>query len=220
MERDPAMLPLEATEFQGEAQSAVSWSAIVAGATAALALSFLLLALAAGFGLKLPQPWPGARNDLAHFSPTLGAALIVVQVLSGALGGYLAGRLRTKWTHAHGHEVHFRDTAHGLLAWAASTLAGLVLAGASLAPLAATEPAPTTAGAATYTAPTIDASRLDQRAVREANLSAQFSLFLGIGLLLSAFTACVAAALGGLRRDEMHAAFWTERARAPDSAGQ
>ncbi|MGI9169993.1 MAG: hypothetical protein ACR2FH_07445 [Caulobacteraceae bacterium] len=184
---------------EGEGQSAVSWSAVFAGAAAALALSFVLVALAAGFGLKLASPWPGGRGGAGEFTPLLGAGLIAVQVISGALGGYLAGRLRTRWTHAHGHEVHFRDTAHGLLVWAVSALAGVVLAATVLAPLA--EPAATTLAA-----------------VREANLAAQAALFMGIGLLLSAFTASVAAAIGGMRRDEMHGRFWSERVRAEPPA--
>ncbi|MBA3812739.1 MAG: hypothetical protein H0X27_14055, partial [Caulobacteraceae bacterium] len=52
------------------------------------------------------------------------------------------------------------------------------------------------------------------RADREARIAAQISLFMGIGLLLGAFTACVAAALGGMRRDEMHETYWSDPARA------
>src|SRR5690242_16469090 len=48
--------------------------------------------------------------------------LIVVQWLSAALGGYLTGRLRTKWVGVHTDEVYFRDTAHGFLAWAVATV--------------------------------------------------------------------------------------------------
>ena len=48
--------------------------------------------------------------------------LIIVQWLSSGLGGYLAGRLRTKWTALHTDEVFFRDTAHGFLAWALATV--------------------------------------------------------------------------------------------------
>ena len=42
--------------------------------------------------------------------------------------GYLAGRLRTKWTQIHGDETYFRDTAHGFVSWAVATLltAGLL----------------------------------------------------------------------------------------------
>ena len=45
------------------------------------------------------------------------------------MGGYLAGRLRTKWVHVHTDEVYFRDTAHGFLAWAVA----LVITAAFLA---------------------------------------------------------------------------------------
>jgi hypothetical protein len=45
------------------------------------------------------------------------------------MGGYLAGRLRTKWATIHTDEVYFRDTAHGFLAWAV----GLVISAAFLA---------------------------------------------------------------------------------------
>ena len=84
--------------------------------------------LAAGLGLTLAGPWPGSAPALVGFTPGLGAAMIVVQVLSLALGGYLTGRLRIKWLYVHGHEVFFRDTAHGLLAWAVATVAGVALA--------------------------------------------------------------------------------------------
>jgi hypothetical protein len=38
------------------------------------------------------------------------------------MGGYLAGRLRTRWAGAQADEVYFRDTAHGFLAWAVASL--------------------------------------------------------------------------------------------------
>ena len=43
------------------------------------------------------------------------------------MGGYLAGRLRTKWVAVHTDEVYFRDTAHGFLAWAVASLATAAL---------------------------------------------------------------------------------------------
>lgn len=184
--------------FGHEPQSAVSWGAVFAGAVAALALSFVLLGLAAGFGMKLATPWPGGRAAYDGFDPILGAWMVAVQVVSSALGGYLAGRLRTKWLNVHTHEVHFRDTAHGLLVWALATVAGVAL-------VAHMAPAAELAAAAVS-----DPVALQ----RQANLAAQASLFMGVGLLLSAFTASVAAAIGGMRRDEMHGVFWDAR-RAP-----
>jgi MFS family permease len=61
------------------------------------------------------------------------AWLIAVQLFSLALGGYLAGRLRTRWADTLEDEVFFRDTAHGLMVWAVSAVfvACLGLAAAS-----------------------------------------------------------------------------------------
>ena len=58
--------------------------------------------------------------------------LIIVQWLSSGLGGYLAGRLRTKWVGLHTDEVFFRDTAHGFLAWALATVLVAVFATSSI----------------------------------------------------------------------------------------
>ena len=210
------------------AQSAVSWGAVLAGAVAALALSFVLLALAMGFGLQMASPWPGARPMPAGFTPVAGAILVAIQVISAGLGGYLAGRLRTRWTHVHGHEVHFRDTAHGLLVWAVSTVAGVLLATAVVAPAAGQAGAVAAAAAAVQaSAPQVadaaapatpDPAVVRLEADRARNLAAQMSLFMGVGLLLSAFIASVAAAIGGLRRDDMHNHYWTERARIGGAA--
>jgi hypothetical protein len=52
-----------------------------------------------------------------------------MQWISSALGGYITGRLRTRWVGTHTHEVFFRDTAHGLVTWAVAT----VLVAATLA---------------------------------------------------------------------------------------
>ena len=49
------------------------------------------------------------------------------------MGGYLAGRLRTRWATIHTHEVYFRDTAHGFLVWAVA----LVITASFLAAAAA-----------------------------------------------------------------------------------
>jgi hypothetical protein len=44
--------------------------------------------------------------------------MILMEIVSSAFGGYVAGRLRTKWVQIHTDEVFFRDTAHGFLVWA------------------------------------------------------------------------------------------------------
>lgn len=102
--------------------SAVSWGAVLAGATAAAALSLILLLLGAGLGLSAVSPW---ANDGAS-AAALGVAGIVwlafTQLAASGLGGYLAGRLRVRWRDTDANEVHFRDTAHGMLSWAVATL--------------------------------------------------------------------------------------------------
>jgi hypothetical protein len=172
----------------------ISWSAIVAGATVALAASLFLTLLAAGFGMRFAFGGLASHSSLAAFSPMFGAGAIVVQVLSGGLGGYVAGRLRHQWLSAHSDEAHFRDTAHGLLAWALSTVIGVVLAATVLIPYAEQLAAPTTPVALTAEA-----------ALRASNIAMQAALFTAVGMLLSAFVAAVAARIGGLRSEEMHA---------------
>ena len=100
----------------------VSWAAIAAGAVAAAALSLLLVAFGAGLGLSAVSPWSDSGISASTFSMGTGIYLCIVAVMSSAIGGYLAGRMRTKITGLHTNEVFFRDTAHGFLAWAFATL--------------------------------------------------------------------------------------------------
>ena len=104
-----------------DAQSGVSWPAIAAGAVAAAALSLILIAFGAGLGLSAVSPWSDSVSA-ATFKTGSGIYLVIVAVMSSAVGGYLAARLRTKWPGAYSNEVFFRDTAHGFIAWAFATL--------------------------------------------------------------------------------------------------
>jgi hypothetical protein len=105
-----------------DAQSAVSWGAIAAGAVGAAALTLLLIAFGAGLGLSAVSPWSNSGVSASTFKTGTGIYLVIVAVMSSAVGGYLAARLRSKWVGAHAHEVFFRDTAHGFVAWAFATL--------------------------------------------------------------------------------------------------
>jgi hypothetical protein len=107
--------------------SAVSWPAIIAGTVVAAAASLILLALGSGIGLASVSPWPGSGASATTFTVLTAIWLIVVQWVASGLGGYLTGRLRSKWVSTHTHEVFFRDTAHGLLMWALATVLGTVL---------------------------------------------------------------------------------------------
>jgi hypothetical protein len=113
-------------------QSAVSWAAVIGGALAALAITLLLVALGSGIGLSSVSPWTALNPSATSFTLLAAVWLIIVQWLSSALGGYLAGRLRTKWTNLHTEEVFFRDTAHGFLAWALASVLVAALATSSL----------------------------------------------------------------------------------------
>jgi hypothetical protein len=113
-------------------KSAVSWPAIIAGAFVAAGGSLILLALGSGIGFAVVSPWADHGVSAAAFAMTTAIWLIVTQWISAALGGYIAGRLRTRWIGTHTHEVFFRDTAHGLVTWAVATVAVAALIGSSL----------------------------------------------------------------------------------------
>lgn len=104
-------------------RSAVSWGAIIGGAFAAAAVSLALLLLGSALGLSSLSPWshPDAES-VKSFTAKTAIWLIVMQWAAAALGGYLTGRLRTKWSGTHTDEVFFRDTAHGFLTWAVATV--------------------------------------------------------------------------------------------------
>jgi hypothetical protein len=65
------------------------------------------------------------------FKNATGIYLVLVAVMSSAIGGYLAARLRTKWAGVNTNEVFFRDTAHGLIAWAFATVLSASALGAA-----------------------------------------------------------------------------------------
>jgi hypothetical protein len=88
----------------------------------AAAASIVLVALGSGLGLASVSPWRDSGASATGVAWMTAAWLIVVQWLSAGLGGYLAGRLRTKWANLHTHEVFFRDTAHGFITWAVGTV--------------------------------------------------------------------------------------------------
>ncbi len=113
--------------------SAISWSAVIGGAFAAAALSLALLTLGAGTGLSAISPWSSRGASASAVGVGAIIWVIVIEILASAMGGYLAGRLRTRWVNVHAHEVYFRDTAHGFLVWCV----GLVMTAAFLATAAA-----------------------------------------------------------------------------------
>lgn len=109
--------------------SGVSWAAVIGGAFVAASLALILLALGTGLGFSAISPWSNVGASASAVGKGAIAWLILTQILASAMGGYLAGRLRTKWTDIHTDEVYFRDTAHGFLVWAV----GLVITASLLA---------------------------------------------------------------------------------------
>jgi hypothetical protein len=111
---------------------AISWGAAIGGAFVIAALGLILLALGAGFGLSSVSPWPSSGVSMTSFTVEMAVWLIVVQWLSSGVGGYVAGRLSATDVRVHADEAYFRDTAHGILAWAVAVVvsAGLLASAA------------------------------------------------------------------------------------------
>jgi hypothetical protein len=166
---------------------AVSWGAIFAGAVVAVATSLILLALGAGLGYASMSVWPGLGAAGSSFTIAGVIWLIVTQWFSAAIGGYIAGRLRHRWLATHVHEVFFRDTAHGLVTWAVATLAVAAVTAGSLSSLVA--------GATRSTTLMTDAHVAGSTASEAA-------IYTALAMLIGAFIASVAAAIGGRLRDE------------------
>jgi hypothetical protein len=104
----------------------VSWAAVAAGAIASCALTLVLLSFGTGLGLSVVSPWGGSGVSTTTFKIGTGLYLIVMAMLASSIGGYIAGRLRSRWIGVHTDEVYFRDTAHGFLAWAFASVLGAV----------------------------------------------------------------------------------------------
>jgi hypothetical protein len=107
--------------------SGVSWAAILAGALAALALTLVLLWFGTGMGFSVVSPWSNSGVSATTFKIGTGLYLVVVAMISSAIGGHISGRLRTPWYGIHSNETYFRDTAQGFLAWALASVMGAVL---------------------------------------------------------------------------------------------
>ena len=119
--RDPTLGYATAADT-GAHNSAVAWGAIFAGAAAAAVLSLILVILGTGLGLSALSPWSQEGASAKTLGVSTGVWVIFMQLASSVLGGYIAGRLRTRWLNLDTDEVKFRDTAHGFLAWAVATV--------------------------------------------------------------------------------------------------
>ena len=156
-----------------DAASGVSWAAIIAGAFVASAFSLALVALGAGIGLISVSPWSSNNPSVTTFTVLAAAWFIAVQLFASGVGGYIAGRFRTRWARVHTDEVFFRDTAHGLVVWAV----GAVISAALIASAAtsAVSGAAHLAGAATQAVGTATGQAAGQAASAMGDPTGYFS---------------------------------------------
>ena len=193
--------------------SAVSWPAIFAGAVAMAALSLALIALGTGIGFSAVSPWVSPGVEVTRVGRTAIVWIVLTQVIASSVGGFMAGRLRTRWVHVHTHEIFFRDTAHGFLAWSTSLLltAGLLTSAASMmagAGLPSTFTSANIAAERLYSA-SVDSGQNDARAAVAAQLQergkaiAHSLYWTFVAMLMGAFCASTAATIGGRERNRM-----------------
>jgi len=200
-------------------KSGIHWASILGGAAGATAVSVMLVPLGSALGFSSVSAWRDLGHNALVFSTGWAIWLVVIQWLSSLVGGYIAGRLRVKWADTHSDEVFFRDTVHGFLAWGVATLFSVmvltsvttatVTTTADVAPAAAraaanvtgetTSPEAAARDVASRTSPA-EAARTAE-ATRKAIVGFSFATFLS--LLIGAFIASVAAALGGRLRDRL-----------------
>jgi hypothetical protein len=115
--------------------SFVDWSAVLAGAVLAAALSFVLLTFGTAIGLSATSPWPNSGLSAKVVASLAVFWIMALQIGSVMAGGYVAGRMRSRW-HEKGHEAEFRDGLHGALVWAVGILISAFLVFATVSAIA------------------------------------------------------------------------------------
>ena len=140
----------------------VEWTPVIAGAIVASALSFVMFTFGSSLGMALASSSPTWRDASVGLALLSGLYVILTTVVSLGLGGYIAGRLRSRWpTGPDTNELEFWDGIHGLLVWALAVALGALLAAAATAAIASTA-APTASAPNTTAAEPIIAYDLDR----------------------------------------------------------
>ena len=122
-----AIVPGEgAVPTPGGPLSYIHWGPVIAGALAAAAVSFVLMTFASAVGLAIASPSPTWRDTSTGLAILSGVWILLVAIGSFALGGYLAGRVRSSWATTP-DEIEFRDGTHGLLVWALAVVLAALL---------------------------------------------------------------------------------------------
>ena len=118
--------PISSSAVSTDGASFVEWGAVLAGAALAAAISFVLLSFGAGIGLSATSPWPNSGASAKVIASIAVFWAMAQQIGAFMVGGYVAGRMRSRW-HEAGHEVEFRDGLHGGLVWAVGVVIGAAL---------------------------------------------------------------------------------------------
>lgn len=140
----------------------LSWSAVIAGAILAAALSLVLVAFGSAIGLSIASTAPTWRDTSATLAALSGLYLLLTATVSFGFGGYVAGRLRTRWNGTlHNDFVEFRDGTHGLISWALAVVISGVAA-AIMASMVASKAVPPAAAASANAGEALIAYDLDR----------------------------------------------------------
>jgi hypothetical protein len=112
--------------------SYIQWGPTFGGGLVAAAVFFILVTFATAIGLAVSSVSPTWRDTSVGLVVLSGAWLVLTAVGSFALGGYIAGRIRSTW-QTNPDEVHFLDGLHGLVVWSLAVIIGAGLTWASAA---------------------------------------------------------------------------------------
>ena len=85
--------------------SYVEWGAVWAGGALAAALSFVLLAFGTAIGLSFVSPWPDASMPIWLITSVAIFWTMAQQIGAAMAGGYVAGRMRSRWGEASEDEL-------------------------------------------------------------------------------------------------------------------
>ena len=108
--------------------SFVEWGAVLAGGAMSAALSFTLLTFASAVGLSFISPWTDAGVSTKVIASLAIFWVLAQQIGSAIVGGYIAGRMRSRFGESSADEVEFRDGLHGGLVWAVGVVISAALA--------------------------------------------------------------------------------------------
>jgi hypothetical protein len=122
---------------------------------------FVLLAFASAVGLAVASPSPTWRDASVALSLLSGIYILASAVGSFALGGFIAGRIRTSWK-TNPDEIQFRDGLHGLLVWAVGIVIGALLAWAAATSISANRATPSALDSSANGEPRFLALELDR----------------------------------------------------------